>query len=131
MGAIGAPGPQGPAGARGSVASTRFTSVNVSQSGALSLPAGSHSVIYLVRTPVALLTLTLPDPATAIARFITVRRVDTRGVVLVSGGDAPIEGGREIRMLRGRDEVVSLPSRWDWVTFVTDGSTWFVFENGQ
>ena len=60
-------------------------------------------------------TLTLPPAATAIGRFVTVRRVDPGGRVSISGPGASF----------------TLGERGEWVTFVTDGTSWSVFGNGK
>ena len=59
------------------------------------------------------------------------RRIDNGGRLLISGGGANIEGGREIRDGSSDSNVIALAQRWEWVTFVTDGTSWFVFGNGK
>jgi hypothetical protein len=108
-----------------------FVTVNVDTSVTLAMPTGSNSIIYLASTPGARLNLTLPNPATAIGRFLSVRRIDAGGRVLISSGAAPLEGGHEIRDGSSDSNVIALNQRWDWVTFVTDGTSWFVFGNGR
>jgi hypothetical protein len=108
-----------------------FVTVNVSANGVLAMPPGTNSIIYMASTPAARLNLILPAPSTAAGRFLTVRRIDNGGRVLIAGGGAPIEGGREIRDGSSDSNVVALNQRWDWVTFVTDGTSWFVFGNGR
>jgi hypothetical protein len=142
-GAIGPTGPAGPQGLRGpqgvpgpqgipgTSATTAFVTVNVTTNGTLAMPTGSNSIIYLASTPGARLNLTLPSPSSASGRFLSVRRVDNGGRVLISSGGAPLEGGREIRDGSSDSNVVALNQRWDWVTFVTDGTSWFVFGNGR
>jgi len=46
---------------------------------------------------------------------VTVRKVDAGGRVSISGGGA----------------AFTLGNRGEWVTFVTDGTTWSVFGNGR
>ena len=103
----------------------------MSSDGTLILPTGGQSVVYLATTNRPRLNLTLPNPSTAVGRFITVRRVDNGGRVLISSGAANLEGGREIREGSSDSNVIALNARWDSVTFVTDGTGWFVFANGR
>lgn len=135
QGVQGVPGPaggQGPQGPAGTAASLNFVTLHVSSTGVLTFPTGAQSVIYLASTPRnGRVTLTLPTPKSAIGRFVTVRRVDSSGRLFVSSGNADLEGGREIRDRSGDSNLIVLNERWDWVTFVTDGTTWFVFGNGQ
>jgi hypothetical protein len=115
-------GPQGPAGPAGSDASINFTLLTIAVSGPLTFPTGAHSVFYQVSTsgPRDSVALTLPDPSTAIGRFVTVRRMSKGGDVTISGGGATLEGG-----------PIALRNAGDWATFVTDGTTWFVFGSNQ
>jgi len=87
-------------------------------------------MIYLVEMPPSSnsLTLTLPPAATATSRFLTIRRVDSRGTVFVkpAAGDALEGRGRE----RPQD-AIPLTSRADYVTVVSDGMAWFVFADGR
>jgi hypothetical protein len=124
-------GPQGPAGPSGADLRLSFQTATVVNDGTLALPAGGASVIYLASSPGARLRLTLPPPSAAMGRMLTVRRIDARGRVLIGSGAAPLDGGREIRDRQGDSDTIALEGRWDWVTFVTDGSSWFVFGNGQ
>jgi hypothetical protein len=139
-GATGATGPTGPAGSGGGF---NFVTLSVSTNSTLTFPTGASSVIYLASVPRgrdegrsnddrgSRLSLRLPSPATAVGRFLTVRRVDSGGRVLISSGGVPLEGGREIRDGSADSNVIALNNRWEWVTFVTDGNTWFVFGNGR
>lgn len=102
----------------------------MNRNGPLALPA-SNSAIYLATTTGPKLSLALPAPSQALGRFISVRRIDSGGRVLISSGAAPLEGGREIRARDGNSDVIALDAQWDWVTFVTDGTSWFVFESGH
>jgi hypothetical protein len=127
-GTPGAQGPQGPAGAAG--AGLSFQSQDVSASGVLALGANNATTIYLVRMPANMnsITLTLPAAATATSRFLTIRRLDSRGRVFVkpAGGES-LEG-------RGRDnpqDAVPLENRADYVTLVSDGTSWFIFADGK
>lgn len=131
QGATGATGSMGPQGIPGTNAVISFVTVNVDTNGTLAMPAGSNSIVYLASVPGARLTLTLPDPSTARGRFLSVRRIDNGGRLLISGGGANIEGGREIRDGSSDSNVIALTQRWEWVTFVTDGTSWFVFGNGR
>ena len=130
-GATGATGPQGPQGIPGTNATISFVTVNVSTNGTLAMPAGSNSIVYLASVPGPHVTLVLPNPSLARGRFLSVRRIDNGGRLLVSGGGANIEGGREIRGGSSDSNMIALTERWQWVTFVTDGATWFVFGNGR
>lgn len=133
-GATGATGPQGPAGPQGPIgpmgpqglqgpqgipgvdATVLFTTVNVSASGALALPVGKSSAIYLVTTGNERLTLQLPDPASAVGRFVSVRKLDNGGRAALTHAGATVS---------------ELAARGEWVTLVTDGTSWFVFGNGR
>lgn len=117
-------------GANGAHRTMLFSTLGVDRNGLLALPA-ANSAIYLARTVGPKLSLTLPAPAQAVGRFVSVRRVDDGGRVLISSGAAPLEGGRELRARDGNSDVIALDERWDWVTFVTDGTSWFVFESGH
>jgi hypothetical protein len=122
IGLTGPQGPQGPAGPAGSDASINFTLLTIAASGPLTFPTGAHSVLYLVPTsgPKDNVALTLPAPSTALGRFVTVRRVNKGGDVEITGGGATLEGG-----------PIALGNAGDWATFVTDGTTWFVFGSNQ
>jgi hypothetical protein len=113
----GLPGATGATGPTGSNASFNFVTLNVNTDSTLTFPTGASSVIYLA-SPAGgqRLNLTLPSPSTAISRFLTVRRLDGR--VTISGG-AALDGGDVVLSTKGA-----------WVTFVTDGTTWFVFSTG-
>ena len=118
QGDVGPVGPQGPAGPAGSDATINFTLLTIAASGPLTFPTGAHSVLYLVSTsgPRDSVALTLPTPSTAVGRFVSVRRVNKGGDVTISGGGATVQGG-----------PITLRDAGDWVTLVTDGTTWFVF----
>src|SRR6185295_7241065 len=58
--------------------------------------------------------LTLPTAATAKSRFVTVRRVDDRGRVIIRTAGEMMEGGREIRDKSGDSNAIALETRWDW-----------------
>jgi hypothetical protein len=131
IGQTGATGATGPQGLPGANASFNFVTLSVNTNSTLMFPAGTASVIYLASTPAARMNLTLPAPSTAVGRFLTVRRVGAGGRVLISSGSAPLEGGREIRDGASDSNIIALDKGWDWVTFVTDGTTWFVFGNGR
>jgi len=87
---MGPQGLQGPQGIPGVDATVLFTTVNVSASGALALPAGKSSAIYLVTTGNERLTLQLPDPASAVGRFVSVRKLDNGGRVALTHADATV-----------------------------------------
>src|SRR5258706_445598 len=98
--------------------------------GRLVLPAGNASGIFLVRVlQGSRLDLTLPAAANGQSRFVTVRRLDERGRVLVKAAPGEhLEGGREIHEGHSHDsDTLALDGRWDYVTLVSDGTTWFVF----
>jgi len=133
-GPAGATGPQGPAGPTGPAGAPGlgliFRSQTVSAGGPLALGPTNATMIYLVEMPPSSnsLTLTLPPAATATSRFLTIRRVDSRGTVFVkpAAGDALEGRGRE----RPQD-AIPLTSRADYVTVVSDGMAWFVFADGR
>ncbi|MFP5379468.1 MAG: hypothetical protein ACLGHP_06915, partial [Vicinamibacteria bacterium] len=71
--------------------------------------------------------------ADSTSRFLTIRRVNNGGRVLVQTrpGDH-LEGGPDVRFPRNSDaNVLALNSRWDYVTLVSDGENWFVFAHGR
>jgi len=114
-----------------------FTVVTVDDDGPLTLPTGVESTIYLARMEQQgrrrdgnRLELTLPAAASSLNRFITVRRVDARGVVIVSTAGEPLEGAGTLRE-PGNANAVRLADRYDYVTFFTDGTKWFVFAQGR
>ena len=104
-----------------------FVITRISSSQVLPMPAGNASALFLVNTPPAPrgrrgppVVLTLPDPSRAASRFVTLRRIDTDGVVrVVTINGAAIPG------------LPALDDRWDTVTLVTDGTEWFVFSQGR
>lgn len=90
----------------------------VSADTAIALPADNRSVVYLVTTGSRNITLTLPAPASATSRFITIQRLDNgRKVFIRPSGNAPIDGVRV---------PVAMEDRFDAVTLVTDGVEWVV-----
>lgn len=122
-GPMGITGPQGPG--------LKFTTVKVTREGGLVLPAGSTSVLFLAATQNNLgrprgYALTLPPPAIATSRFITVRKVDARGTIEVQSrpGDS-IDDERATQ--GGGVDTIELKDRWSSVTLVSDGVSWFVF----
>lgn len=128
-GATGAQGPVGPAGPQGlkgdpglpgavgpAGAGLGFQIVRVTSSSALTLAPGSQSIIYLVGTRAGDVTLTLPEAATATARFITIKRTGAEHRLTIRSGQGElINGSRRVFGLNGDD---------DEVTFVTDGVEW-------
>jgi predicted extracellular nuclease len=143
VGPAGAPGPQGvqgPQGAQGPVGPVGpagstglglvFESVTVTTSGTLALGSGNASMIYLVRVLQGnnSVTVTLPPAASATSRFLTIRRLDSRGRVFVrpQTGESLEGRGRE----RPQD-AIALESRADYVTLVSDGTAWYVFADGR
>jgi hypothetical protein len=130
-GAIGPQGLSGPAGA-----GLAFVTLTIDEDGPLTLPTGAPSVMYLARMEQGRgrqrLELTLPAASASQNRFITVRRVDARGVVIVRTAGEPLEGAAEIREPRNSNSnAVRLESRYEYVTFVTDGAKWYVFAQGK
>jgi hypothetical protein len=132
QGPIGPAGPAGPAGAQGLPglmgSGLLFRSVAVSADAALPPAPAGLSTIYLVRVPGNRVTLTLPPAAASTAQFVTIRRLDARGRVLVTprAGES-LEG-------RGREhpqDAIALESRADYVTLVSDGVAWYVFADGK
>ena len=126
-GAVGPIGPQGPQGPTGN--GLAFVVLNADDDGPLTLPPGTVSVMYLARTEQTggkrkdqlRIELTLPTSASAVSRFLTVRHVDQRGTVIIRTAGEPLEGATEVR----------LDTRNEYVTFVTDGTKWFVFAQGK
>lgn len=126
QGPQGAQGPQGVPGATGPIGlGLSFVNVAVSASGPLVLPPGNASVMFTVRvTPATALDLRLPAAAQSLARFVTIRRLDTRGRVIVR----PAAGDH----IEGKDpDAITLENRSDYVTLVSDGQAWFVFSEGR
>jgi hypothetical protein len=133
MGPMGLSGPAGATGATG--AGLSFVTLTVDDDATLTLPTGSSSVMYLARMERGRrgnqrMTLTLPDAASSTNRFITVRKVDENGQVIVRTNGEPLEGAAEIRVPRDSN-AVRLESRYDYITFVTDGAKWYVFAQGK
>ncbi|MGE0043055.1 MAG: hypothetical protein AB7H88_15475 [Vicinamibacterales bacterium] len=148
QGAPGLPGPMGPQGVPGNTGpqgpvglGLGFVTEAVSESGALTLPGGNTSVIYMVTVPSgrgrgsSQVSLVLPPAADAISRFVSVRRLDDRGRVIVTTQPGEhIEGWKELGDDHGRhgdSDALALNGRWDYVTLVSDGVTWFVFGQGR
>ena len=131
-GPAGPPGPPGPAGATG--AGLSFAVVEVSQSGRLTFPDGPSSVLFLARVVRGdWLELVLPPAASGTSRFVTVRQVGARGRILVRTAlGAPHRDGREQRHRGPRNSGgFVLEDRDDYVTLISDGSTWYVFAEGR
>jgi hypothetical protein len=103
-----------------------FVILRINATQMLPLPPNNASAMYLVNTPDVRtrrprsITLTLPSAASATNRFLSIRRVDTDGVVRIQ----TTTGG-------GIQGLAALQDRWDYVTLVTDGSEWFVFSQGR
>jgi hypothetical protein len=132
-GAVGPMGPMGPAGPAGDGLS--FVTLTVDNDGQLALPPGPSSVMYLARMENrprgnSRLTLTLPGASASKNRFITVRRVDAGGRVIVKTNGEQLEGAEEIRE-PANSNAVRLESRYEYITFVSDGVKWFVFAQGK
>jgi hypothetical protein len=77
--------------------------------------------------------LTLPPAGNSTSRFVTVRRVNARGRVLIHAQPGErIEGWREpVERDERRADVLPLNTRADFVTLVSDGASWFVFAQGR
>jgi hypothetical protein len=119
-------GPQGPTGPAGLGLS--FESAEIAEDTALSAGPAGVSTIYLVRVSRNRVTVTLPPAADSTSRFLTVRRLDSRGRVFVQ----PLPG--ESLEGRGRErpqDAIALESRADYVTLVSDGTAWYVFADGK
>ena len=127
QGAPGLPGPQGVPGAQGPAGpigvGLTFDIIAVSSDTAIVAPPSAHSVVYLVTTGRSNITMTLPAPATAVGRFITIQRVDDGRKVFIrpQGGEA-IDGARQ---------PVVMDDRFDSMTLVTDGTQWVVLSRRQ
>jgi hypothetical protein len=131
----GKPGPQGPIGPAGPAgpigAGLKFTTVKLFREGALVLPPGNGSVLFLANTESATgkgrsYTLHLPPAATATSRFLTVRKVDASGTITIR----PRMGERidDGRAAQGPFfDALALKSAWSSFTLVSDGTAWFVF----
>jgi len=110
--------------------------LTIDDDGLLTLPTGAESVMYLARMEqrrgrdARRLELRLPPAAGAANRFVTVRKVDNGGTVIVRTGGEPLEGAEEMRVPRNSN-AVQLQSRYEYITFVTDGDKWFVFAQGR
>lgn len=140
-GDTGPEGPAGPEGARGSMGpigpmgrGLAFETIEVSTQGALRLPAGHTSVIYAARVKNGLrLDLVLPPAAEGRSRFVTVRKTDSDGrVVIHATPDERIEGVKPSRGEPGRGNgPPELRDEGDFVTFVSDGLVWTVFADGR
>ena len=137
IGPTGPMGPGGPAGATGAAGPTGaglgFVTLTVDGDATLTLPTGSASVMYLARTEGrrgggVRMQLVLPAAADATNRFITVRRVDEGGRVVVRTNGEVLEGAP---IVRGTANAISLEDRYEYVTFVTDGVKWVVFAQGK
>ena len=74
------------------------------------------------------LDLTLPPAASSGSRFVTIRRLDSRGAVHVRADAGRIEGVGVIASgyWHAGDEI-KLEGGGDYVTLVSDGSAWYVF----
>lgn len=143
LGPSGLPGPTGATGPRGTTGATGaagrglgFVMVEVDEDRALTLPPGSQSVTYLARLEgrrgrdARQLDLTLPAAAGASNRFLTIRKVDNGGSVVVRTNGEQLEGAEEIRWPRNSN-AVRLQSRYEYITFITDGAKWYVFAQGK
>lgn len=134
-GVPGPPGPKGltgPQGAPGVPGATgpglAFRSIEIDDDVVLAPGPVGVSTIYLVRVARGNVTLRLPAAAAATSRFLTVRRLDSRGRVLIQPkpGESLEGRGRE----RPQD-AIALESRADYVTLVSDGQAWYVFADGK
>ena len=84
----------------------------------MTMPADNTSVVYLVTTPRSNLTMTMPAASSAASRTVTVTRVDRGRKVFVN----PPSG----QTFAGGETPLVLDSRYDSVTFVSDGHQWLV-----
>jgi hypothetical protein len=82
------------------------------------MPSDNTSVVYLVTTPWSNLTMTMPPAPAAASRFVTITRVDSGRQVIVR----PPSG----QTFAGGETPLVLDSRYDSVTFVSDGQRWLV-----
>lgn len=118
-GAAGATGPQGPMGPQGPSANGIDVTVrNVASNTTITMPSNNTSVVYLVTTPSSNLTMTMPPASAAASRFVTITRVDRGRQVFVK----PASG----QTFAGGESPLVLDSRYDSVTFVSDGQRWLV-----
>jgi hypothetical protein len=78
------------------------------------------------------LELVLPPAASGTSRFVTVRQVGARGRILVRTVlGAPHSAGRDQRHRTRNTGGFVLEDRGDYVTLISDGSTWYVFAEGR
>ena len=101
-----------------------FTTVEVSASGPLTLPAGNASVLFLTRVARGRrLDLTLPPAADGTSRLVAIKRIDSAGRVMIHAAAG--------ELLDRRSAPIDLDDRGDYVTLVSDGTAWFVFASGR
>jgi hypothetical protein len=132
-GPIGLTGPQGPKGDTGVQGvqgpmglmgmGLGFEIRRVSSDTVMTVPSDNRSVIYLVTTAPASVTLTLPPAATATSRFVTIQRTDNGRKVMVRPQGA--------EMVDGARTPITMNSKYDAVTLVSDGSEWVVLFRRQ
>lgn len=101
-----------------------FTTVPVNGGGTLPLPANEDSAIYLVTVQKGPgMTLVLPAAADSTSRFLTIRRVNNGGRVIVRA--QPTDS------IAGDSDGLALNTSGDHVTLVSDGANWFVFSHNR
>ena len=101
-----------------------FTTINVSASGPLTLPAGNASALFLARVARnRRLDLTRPPAADGSSRMVTIKRLDSSGRVIIHAASG--------EQLDQRNGPIDLDDRGDFVTFVSDGTAWYVFASGR
>ena len=115
-GPVGPQGPQGPAGL-----GVDFSIVRVNRSHAITLTAGTQSLVHLVESGNAAITITLPPVATARNRFIVITRVDRgRPVVVRAAANERLDA---------TPAQLRLEEQGDTLTFVTDGVEWVLLSS--
>ena len=87
------------------------------------LPPGNSSVVYLVTTGPANVTIVLPLATAGQARMITIRRVDIGRRVFVQA--------RLGELIDGDTNPIEMRDRGDYVTLVSNGATWAVIAQQQ
>jgi Collagen triple helix repeat (20 copies) len=148
MGPAGPSGPQGPQGLTGAIGprgpqgdtgpGLSFETMNVTESGALSLPPGNASMVYLVNGPSAedsesdddgddsngRIDIQLPAASAGTLRFVTVRNVGSDPVVLTAR-----PGEEMVGTALDANPAIKL-ARWRFVTLASNGTRWIVVAEG-
>jgi hypothetical protein len=119
-GPAGVQGPSGPIGPRGPGLS--FVTQVLNDGGDVVLPPGNASVVVLVSAPRRDVQVRLPEAASAVGRFVTIRRLDSDRRVSV----VPPPGEQLVGAARG---TLTLDNRFESLTVVSDGSRWIALDS--